>query len=426
MTPLLFAVTIPTWLAIFCRRYLARRTRTAKDAGSPRSIIVFRLDQLGDLVLTTPLFRELKRMYPGARCTVVAQLQHKAILTTNRNVDEILSLPELKSKWLPGRAGHLASALWFYWTELRHRRFDLAISPRWDVDESLATMLCVLTEAGKRVGHGAHSSAAKQKINRGFDAAFDVKVPKGPLRHEVDRNLAIIEVLGGRIESRGLEIPLTNNDRKFARELLTHHDKRSLLVAVGIGGRAAGRKWPLQYYAQCIARLNAQRMVQPVIVCSDEEDAEASALSVMLAVPPYILSGVPLRAVCAVLECCDVFVGNDSGTAHLAAAMDCPKVVVSRHPLNGDPEHANGPARFAPRCSRYRVIQPWLGEGGCQAACRSAEPHCIKGVAVERVVAAAAELLPREVFVRDSRLAAPSVRAHFVEDAWPVEGAGLV
>ena len=104
------------------------------------------------------------------------------------------------------------------------------------------------------------------------------------------------------------------------------------LVALGIGGRAAGRKWPLERYAECIARLNEQRPVQPVIVCSADEDAEASALSVKLAVPPYILSGVPLRTVCAVLERCDLFLGNDTGTAHLAAAMNCPTVVVSRHP----------------------------------------------------------------------------------------------
>ena len=61
------------------------------------------------------------------------------------------------------------------------RQFDLAISPRWDVDESLATMLCALANAGKRVGQNSHVPRAKRRINRGFDAAFDVTVPPGPL-----------------------------------------------------------------------------------------------------------------------------------------------------------------------------------------------------------------------------------------------------
>ncbi len=334
---MLFSVRIPTLLAIFWRKHLARTPGLRKATTTPASIIVFRLDQLGDLVLTTPLFRELKRMYPQARCTVVVQPAYRAILTTNHNIDEILPLHEVEAKWLPARARHLVSALWFYWTRLRHRQFDMAISPRWDVDEGLATMLCVLTNAAWRVGYSEHASAAKRRINRGFDAAFDLVVPPGPLRHEVDRNLQIVEALGGRVEDRRLEICLTANDRKFASELLTHHDGRRMVVAIGIGGRAASRKWPLKSYAEMIAQLNQHRGVQPVIVCAKEEEAEASELAGLLPVRPYILSGVPLRAVCAVLERCDLFVGNDSGTAHLAAAMDCRTVVVSRHPRGGDP-----------------------------------------------------------------------------------------
>lgn len=392
---MLLWVTVPTWLAIVWRKYLAARPPTVNRDGSPRSLVIFRLDQLGDVVLTTPLFRELKRRYPAAQCTVVMRPQYKALLTTNRNVDEILPLLEVKAKWLPSRARWLASVLWFYWTELRHRQFDLAVSPRWDVDESLATMLCALVNAGKRVGHSSGVSPAKRRVNRGFDAAFDVTVPPGPLQHEVDRNLAIAEMLGARIRSRRPEICLTDWDRKFAEELLKNHDGRRMLVALGIGGRAAGRKWSLERYAECIARLNEEQPVQPVIVCSAEEDAEASALSVELTVPPYILSGVPLRAVCAVLERCELFLGNDTGTAHLAAAMNCPTVVVSRHPANGDPSHPNGSARFAPRGSRVSVVQPPSGKGECVASCRSDRPHCILQVTAEQVVAAALELLPK-------------------------------
>jgi heptosyltransferase-2 len=425
MPSLFLWLMIPTWLAIVWRRYLTKTPRTAKGPGHPRNIIVFRLDQLGDLVLTTPLFRELRRMYPGVHCTAVVQGQHKAILTTNRNIDEILPLSEVNTRWVPKRARLLFSALALYWTELRHRDFDLAISPRWDVDESLAAMLCALTNAKTRVGYSASVSSAKRRINYRFDAAFDVIVPPSPPQHEVDRNLAIIEALGGNVENRRLQICLTENDRTFARDLLLHHDRRRVLVAIGIGGRAKGRKWPLRNYAECIARLDGHRLVQPVIVCSGDEDTEASELSMMLEVPPYILSGVPLRTVCAVLERCDLFVGNDTGTAHLAAAMDCPTVVVSRHPLNGHPDHPNSPARFAPSCSRYRVVQPLSRGGECIGSCQVTEPHCIKRVTVERVVAAAVQLLPDRICAEVSMRPVPLEVLHFAEELSPVGAAGL-
>ena len=63
-----------------------------------------------------------------------------------------------------------------------------------------------------------------------------------------------------------------------------------------------------------------------------------------------------LREVCAVLECCDIFIGNDSGCAHLAAAVGCSTIVVSRHPSDGDPNHYNSPVRFAPYANNARVF----------------------------------------------------------------------
>jgi len=395
MAPLLFSVRIPTWLAIWWRNFFGFEDQPHREE-TPRNVIVFRLDQLGDVVLTTPLFRELKRLYPNTHCTLVVQPPYREVVSTNPNVDEILVVPDLQPKWLPKRIRRLLSAWWFYRTKLRQRRFDLAICPRWDVDESLTTMLCALTNAAKRVGYTSETTQAKQKINRGFDAAFDIVLPAGPVCHEVDRNLAIVKALGGSVGSHNPDIRLTPTDRRFANQFLKNRERRRMLVAIGIGARAAGRKWPLRNYAECIRCLDRQRPVQTVIVCSAEENAEAVELSAMLPVSPYVLSGLLLRQVCAVLERCDLFIGNDSGAAHLAAAMDCAVVVVSRHPVNGDPNHANSPVRFGPRRSRSQVLQPLSGEGECLSACQLAEPHCIKRVTVERVVAAIHELLPIE------------------------------
>jgi hypothetical protein len=100
--------------------------------------------------------------------------------------------------------------------------------------------------------------------------------------------------------------------------------------------------------------------------------------------------------VCALLEHCDLFIGNDSGSAHLAGAMNCKTVVISRHPSGGDPNHANSPIRFAPYCDRVRVLQPAAGLDACKAECLSSKPHCITTVSVEQAVGAAREMLRRE------------------------------
>ena len=390
--PRLILVQVPTLLATFWRR-LVKRPAAPRPAGkNPPSYIVFRLDALGDVVLTTPLFSAIKSANPKARCCVVVQSAYKSLLATNPHVDEVLGLPRVPA-WLPTTIQRLLAALGFYWRHLRSRQFDFVIVPRWDVDEHFATLLCVLATATCRVGYSSSTSAAKERWNRGFDKAFDVCLEPGPVRHEVLRNLAIAEALGLSHGAAKLDICVTEHDRRRATRILSAVSEDLRLIALGIGAASPGRRWPLQLYAETINRLGASQRIQPLILCASAEGDEAAQLAALLQRPPMVLAGAPLRDVAAVLERCDLFLGNDSGCAHLAAAMGCKTIVISRHPKDGDPNHYNSPVRFAPQGVHVRVLQPDRGKGGCTQACTAPEPHCITQVSAGDVVLAAEQML---------------------------------
>ena len=392
LTPLFFFVRLPTLLAVFWRTYINREPTPDLIHRGQLSFIIFRLDALGDVVMTTPLFRALKLAYPDSRCTVVVQSSYKPLLVTNPHIDEILTLPAIGSGWLPQSLRRLLSATFFYWTQLRKRQFDFAVSPRWDVDEQLATFLCALTHTAKRVGYTEKTSPAKQQVNRGFNRAYSRCLPPGPVRHEILRNLAIAEALGAS-DFAGPEIHLTERDRRSGDRILAAVPAGTALIAIGIGAGTPNRRWPVERYAQVLVQLSKIRCVQPVIVGSASEADAARKLAGMLESAPIILHGAGLREVCAVLERCELFIGNDSGCAHLAAAMNCKVIVISRHPLDGEANHFNSPLRFAPHCTHLRVLQPFTGLEGCRGACRSLEPHCITRVSVDEVVAAARAML---------------------------------
>lgn len=396
---LFLCVRIPTLLAIFWRRYVSRPTISGVSCKEPRSFIIYRLDSLGDVVLTTPLFRALKTADPKSRCTVVVQGSYKSLLTTNPYIDEVLAVPNVRPTWLPQRLRRLLTALAFYWTHLRHRHFDFAVSPRWDVDEHLATFLCALTDAASRVGYSERASPVKERMNRGFDRAFDLCLPPGPVQHEILRNVAVAEALGARADDAELELHVTERDRRHASRLLAKAPKSARLVAVGIGAASAGRRWPLERYAEVIRHLHKNHCVCPVIVCSGSEFGDAVTLANLLPCWPIIVSGARLRDVSAVLERCELFIGNDSGAAHMAAGMGCKVIVISRHPGNGDPNHFNSPVRFAPRGTLVRVLQPESGLGACRDACRSPKAHCIRQISAEEVAEAAREMLGEALVV---------------------------
>lgn len=406
-SPLFFWVQIPTRLAIFSRQHFSRRSApsapgepSAKrvplrtvEKKQPLSFIFFRLDALGDVVLTTPIFRELKRAYPESRCTVVVQEAYKPILVTNPHVDEILTLPNVRPPWLPVGLKRLLSVTWFLCTRLRKRHFDFAVSPRWDTDEHLATFLCVLANCAHRVGYSETATPAKSQVNRGFHAAFDICLPPGPVRHEAIRNLEIVKALGAEVRDENLEIRLTAMDRNNATALLANVPRSRRLIGLGIGAQSPGRRWPIEQYAATITRLWKCERIHPAILCSGDERGEAEKLAAMLPGKSTIVCGAPLRDVCAILERCQLFIGNDSGCAHLAAAMNCPTIVISRHPRDGDANHFNSPVRFGPRAANARVLQPIFGLPGCVGACCSPKAHCITAVTVEEVTLAALEML---------------------------------
>ena len=393
LPPLFFSVRLPTLLAILWRKYISRPTISGVSCKEPRSFIIYRLDSLGDVVLTTPLFRALKAADPKSRCTVVVQGSYKSLLTTNPHIDEVLALPNIKPAWLPHRLRRLLAAVVFYWTHLRHRHFDFAISSRWDVDEHLATFLCVLTDAASRVGYSEKCSPVKERMNRGFACAFDICLPPGPVRHERLRNLAVAEALGATAQDARVKLHVTERDRRHASQLLAKAPLSAKLVAIGIGAASPGRRWPLERYAEAVRLLEREHRICPVVVCSGAEFGEAVTLANLLPQWPIIVSGARLRDVAAVLERCELFIGNDSGAAHMAAAMGCKVVVISRHPRNGGANHFNSPVRFAPRGRQVRVLQPERGLDECRDACHSPKPHCIRQISAEEVAEAAGKLL---------------------------------
>ena len=125
LSAMFFAVRLPTLLALWWRRYVGRETilrstpervlpHAVHSRKDPLSFIVFRLDSMGDVVMTTPLFRELKKSFPDSHLTVVVQDTYRSLLATNPHINEVLSPSKVAATWLPQSATRLLSALRVY------------------------------------------------------------------------------------------------------------------------------------------------------------------------------------------------------------------------------------------------------------------------------------------------------------------------
>lgn len=396
---------LPTLAASRLCRILRRRPQTRESL----RILVVRLDGIGDCVLTLPLLDALRSRYPSSRITVLVSPAAATLFAGHPSVDEVLTLNTLRRSSLPRFARTLVEALRTWWVSLRGREFDIAISPRWDADVYLATLLCALTRAAITAGFEDGTSPFKAWLNHGFDRIWTVRVPAGPVQHEVLHGLALAKALGcHHSQPAPPRLLISPADAAWAEAWL--HPNHRIPIAIGLPAAEAKRRWTIDGYLASLRQLDQHAKILPVLLADD--DTASDGRRIAEAFPEARTAHrLPLAQTAAILSQCALFIGSDSGLGHIAAAVGCPTITLSPHPADGDPSHPNSPLRFRPYGVAARVLQPPTGYPGCESACVSLEQHCIAKIAPARLTAAALELLslPREAPAEDAEsLAVPS------------------
>ena len=365
------------------------------DLAQVNRMLVVRLDDIGDMVLTTPLLRELRRNLPEAKITLLVKPLVHNLVELCPYVDEVLIFDEtesgiggpLRRHW---RAWHLAHA------ELWPRRFDLAILPRWDADRYHGSFVTYLSAARWRVGYSVKIDKRKRQFNRGFDNLFTHVVLDVTPKHEVERGLDLIRFLGGTVREESLELWLSAEDELRANQLLASHgvDARDLLIAFGPGTDDPKRQWPIANFVALGDWLKREYRARLVVIGGNQDKPLGQVLQTSLGNQLINATGqLTLRQTTALLARCDLFLGNDSGPMHLAAAVGVPVVEISAHPVAGPPLHPRSPVRFGPWGVPCRVLQPSKAIAPCSDACTATRPHCILSVTVDPVKAASSLLL---------------------------------
>ncbi|MCM0081370.1 glycosyltransferase family 9 protein [Geomonas sp. Red32] len=367
------------------------------EAQAPRSVLVVKLDAIGDSVLNSPFLRGLRQRYPVARITLVVNPSVYNLVELCPYVDEVLAFdgachPRIAPAVRPLRAFRFArEKLW-------ERRFDLAVIPRLDTDFYHATYLAYFSRATRRVAFSEKTGPLKARKNRDYDLLLTDVVVSPPGAHDVIVNLSLLEALpagAGACSGEGggearLEVWLSEEDRARAASLLGNRG----VVALAPGASASHKQWPVERFAE-VATWCLERYGVTSVVVGGPSEREIGATLCSLVGPHRCLDltgKTSLRETAAVLERCALYIGNDTGPKHLAAATGTKVVEISCFPAGGDPRHPQSPARFRAWGTSEVTLQPSRPADGCGDACLAAKAHCILGVEVREVQQAVLDL----------------------------------
>jgi ADP-heptose:LPS heptosyltransferase len=360
-----------------------------------RSILVVRLDGIGDLILMSPFLRELRRLNPNAWITLVVDPAFVNLVEACPLVSEVLTFQPRR------RFGKLElhiRALRLARSHLWRRQFDLALLPRWDVDYFHSAFVAYFSGALCRVGYSEKVTPLRQQYDCGLDMLVTRTVDDRTAKHEVERNLDLLCQVGGTVTDDQLELWLGEEDREVAQAALRSAGLTGpdLLVALAPGAGHPKRLWPLHRFIDVGHFLQRECGARVLIIGGAEDRERALQLKENLGTAAVNFAGrMTLRQTGGLLEHVKLTVGNDSAPMHLAAAAGAAVVEISCHPTSGDPLHSNSPVRFHPWTDQYAVLQPLRGTEPCTRGCEWHEAHCILGVSVEAVREAAQTLLAR-------------------------------
>lgn len=302
-------------------------------------ILVVKLADIGDVLLTTPALRALRESFPAAQITALVTPGSRVVLANSALVDEVWSFDKTASDSPLGaaRLGPLADAL-----RLRGRlqagRFDRVVvfhhlSTTWGARKFA---LLARAAAPRRLGldNGRGGFLTERLPDQGFGA-----------RHEVEYWLDLVKLWGATTAADTLDLSLTPADEAAAERLLPPGDGAPLVALhAGAGAYSQARRWPWPRFAE-VGRLLRERLEARLVVLGGPHEVALSArLTAALGGDNTInLAGrTSLGELAAVLKRCALYVGNDSGVTHIAAAMRTPTVAV-----------------FGP--SNHRAWGPWPG-----------------------------------------------------------------
>jgi lipopolysaccharide heptosyltransferase II len=346
---------------------------------SAERLLCIRLDSLGDVLMMTPAIRALQQGVPGRHITLLTSPSGAEVARLVPEIDDVLIY---EAPWVKSTPPRLDSAFdRALIRRLSALHFDAAvIFTTFSQSPLPAALLCYLAEIPLRLAH-CHENPYGLLTTWAPDPE-----PEQGIRHEVQRQLDLVAMVGARASDERFSLQVPGRARDVVRRLLR---ERTLgtdrpWAVIHPGSTAASRRYPPELYAEVTRHLVAEHRWQIVMTGSDCERQLVQEIAQQAAVPVHDLTGaLDLAELTALIREAPVLIANNTGPAHIAAAVGTP--VVCLYALT-NPQHT--PWQVAARVLSFDVPCRWC----YRSVCPEGHHACLRGVPPDDVVRAALDL----------------------------------
>ncbi|PYS76579.1 MAG: hypothetical protein DMF66_13935 [Acidobacteria bacterium] len=289
----------------------------------PRNILVIDFGQLGDVVLSLPALAVVRQKFARARVTVAVGGSAAPVVELAGVADEALAVDRVAL-----RDGPKHLSIWQIGKlvlEVRRRRFDFVIDLHSLSETNLLGFLS-----------GAPQRLYARRPTRSLDYLSNFKPPppiEDRKKHAIDRYLDVLAPLGVGEVSRVPRLPVREEDSRAVVEMLRKAKAASDAPLVGIfpGAGHPSRRWPVERFAELAWRLERNDSVRTVVFAGPEERQLVREARSKFPPSAVVLDRLSVPQLAAAAARLSLFVSNDTGPMHVAAAVGTPVVILMQH-----------------------------------------------------------------------------------------------
>lgn len=274
-----------------------------------KKILVLALSGIGNFLMQSPALTALKKAYPGSHITVWVAPRGTRILAENHPaVDEVIEEP-IKRSFMQ----HLSLV-----RRLRRERFNIGIvlSPGQLIKSAAYLWLAGIPQRISHqypLGNNPHSHFL-----------LTVAIPEEEGLHDIEQNLRLLEPLGIKAEPKYYELSIPEKNKQEAGRWLAKHplaaDKKFVGFHLGSAPDFPWKRWPIQNFIAVGKKIiTKQNMYILLFGGSDEKELKEKAKSQLGENATNV--DIDLLTTAALIQHCTLFLSNDSGLMHLAAAV---------------------------------------------------------------------------------------------------------
>ena len=348
-----------------------------------RKLLAVRLDNLGDVLMTTPALSAIRQSLPGAHITLLASPSGAALQPFIDEVDEVITYA---APWMKGRAAAQPHATaedeLAIVRRLAEEQFDAAVIFSCYTQSALpAALLCRQAGIPLRLAH-----CRENPYGLLTDWVPDPE-PQHGIRHEVERQLALVGSVGYHTEDDRMRFDYRSEDLVSLcakLETLGVTPKRPWVV-VHPGASAPSRRYPAAQFGEAADLIAADVNCHVLFTGSaDEADLVLTAQARMQRPGVSLAGELSLGELAALIAHSKLLVSSNSGPVHIAAAVGTP--VVDLYALT-NPQHT--PWRVPSRVLNHDVPC----RNCLKSVCPQGHHHCLRLVTPQAVAQAAHELI---------------------------------